>query len=172
MEPRLLRMDGKPSSFRTAAHVAIVLSVAIHGFLVYKFIRNSTGAPFQPLDSTGPPAQRSAELAFGEDFAHYISFVSSYVPEGGIVALPPGTQHQVLGHTGLMQYFLFPRRTTNCPSGQPAQACAAQIKGPDVFVLKVGSFPDPGIEAELNKEYVPFNDRWGLYLPTGGDAER
>lgn len=172
MEPGLLKIDGKTSYVRAAVYVAIVLSVAIHGFLIFKLIRNSTAAPFQPVGSAGPPAQRSAELAFGEEFADYIRFVSSYVPEDRIAAIPPVTEHEVLGHTGIMQYFLFPRRTTNCPSGQPVPACVAQIKGPDIYVLKVGSFPDPGIEAALNKEYVPFNERWGLFVPSSGNPNR
>lgn len=111
--------------------------------------------------------ERSARIAFGPEFAGYISFVRERVPEGATVALPPMEAEAVLGHTGLMQYFLFPRRTTNCPRSQAISACASQLAGSDIYVLRVRDFPGDMLADRLEKRYVEFADGRGLLIPLG-----
>lgn len=108
-------------------------------------------------------------MAFGMQFGSYVEFLRKEIPEDKTAALPPPSEHVALGHTGLMQYFLFPRRTTNCPTDQLPEKCLNQIGGPGVYVLRVGEFPEEPIRSQLDKTYLPFNDDWGLYVPTTED---
>jgi hypothetical protein len=109
--------------------------------------------------------ERSAILSEGEDFFVYVSFLRDKIPESGKVVLPP---HTFVGKAGpftfidFMQYFLLPRQVLNC--GEPAADCARGLTGPNSYLLRIGSFPPPEA-ASQNKDYVPFQDEWGLYVP-------
>jgi hypothetical protein len=118
---------------------------------------------------TFPARQRSAALAFGSDFAGFMRLVADTVPPTAKLVLPRPEQDATFGNVGLMQYFLIPRKLINCPSSEPAdeEACILKLGGPDTYILAVGSFP-PRQAAESAKTIVPFNDSWGVYVPSGG----
>ncbi len=118
-----------------------------------------------------PARERSARLAFGDGFADYIRFLEEVVPTDATVIVPPVTVDEVLGNEGIVQYYLFPRRVSNCPRSQPIERCIAGPMGPDSYILAVGGFPPPEV-AEQAKAFVRFDDERGVYVPrpnlTGG----
>src|SRR3970040_1596483 len=72
---------------------------------------------------------RSAEIAFGSEFARYIRFLREAVPEDARVLVPPFDWEPVFGNIGLMQYFLFPREVVNCPNGADLSGCVRSMGG-------------------------------------------
>lgn len=109
--------------------------------------------------------ERSITLSFGDDFAAYIGFLADVIPEEATVVLPPIAIDSTLGNVGLMQYFLYPRRITNCPGGMGFADCAILYSGERTYILAITAFPPEGA-AETNKPYVQFDDRRGLYAPS------
>jgi len=122
--------------------------------------------------SSLPARERSARLAFGDGFAEYIRFLQEVVPSDATVIVPPVTVDEVLGNEGIVQYYLFPRRISNCPGSLPIGPCIARLTGPDSYILAVGEFPPPDV-AEHAKTLVRFDDDRGVYVPrpgpTGGE---
>ena len=118
---------------------------------------------------SGSARQRSAALAFGSDFAGFMQFIAENVPPDAKLVLVRPDQDETFGNTGLMQYFLIPRKLINCPSSEPAEqvACLTRLTGSDTYVLKVESFP-PVQAVEGAKRLLPYNDAWGVYVPSGG----
>ncbi len=110
--------------------------------------------------------ERSSRLAFGDSFSGYIEFLNEIIPEDALVVLPPSEIDSTFGHSGLMQYFLFPRRLTNCPAIDAWPECSVNYQGERTYLLSINGFPPPGIGLEL-KTFVAFDDRWGLFVPTG-----
>ena len=107
---------------------------------------------------------RSASILFGSEFAGYMEFLRRQVPENGTLVLPPEEGDEVLGHVGLMSYFLFPRSIVDCPSGEPVEPCIRELRGGSTYLLRVGDFP-PAAAAEASKTFVPFDDNRGVYVP-------
>jgi hypothetical protein len=118
---------------------------------------------------TFPAKQRSAALAFGSDFAGFMRFAAETVPAEAKLVLPRPDQDSTFGNIGLIQYFLIPRRLINCPSSVMAEqeACILRLSGSDTYILKVGSYP-PAPAAETSKTLIPYNEEWGVYMPSGG----
>lgn len=113
-----------------------------------------------------PAWQRAAAALEGDEFAEYIGFVRDVVPPTGSVMLPP---HSFVGphsHIGLMQYFLFPREIHNCGRNE-VEACIERIsEDPEFYVLAVRRFP-PRELAEEGKDFVPFDEEDGVFVPGG-----
>lgn len=112
-----------------------------------------------------PSLERSVTLSFGDDFAVYIGFLADVIPEEATVVLPPIALDSTLGNVGLMQYFLYPRRIANCPGGMDFADCAVMYSGERTYILAIADFPPKGA-AEINKPYIQFDDRRGLYAPS------
>ena len=115
-----------------------------------------------------PATERSAILGFGDRFAQYIEFIRSRTPNTEFVLIPYRETNEVLGNEGIMQYFLLPRKISNCPVTQPFEECLRIQAGPNTFILSVDGFPPQDIR-ESAYRYVPFNDEWGIYVPSNYD---
>ena len=111
-----------------------------------------------------PMLERSITLSFGDNFAEYIGFLADVIPEEATVVLPPVEIDSTLGNVGLMQYFLYPRRITNCPGEMGFADCAVMYSGEHTYILAIADFPPEGA-AETNKPYIQFDDRRGVYEP-------
>jgi hypothetical protein len=104
-------------------------------------------------------------LSQGRDFFEYVTFLRASIPETGKVVLPP---HSSIGDAGaytdvsFMQYFLFPRAVLNC--SEPVAECVRALTGPTSYLLRIRDFPPPLVAAD-DKDYVPFRDGLGLYVP-------
>jgi hypothetical protein len=109
--------------------------------------------------------ERSITLSFGDDFAAYMGFLADIIPEEATVVLPPVEIDSTLGNVGLMQYFLYPRRITNCPGEMDFADCAILYSGERTYLLAIADFPSYSVE-EANKVFVQFNDRRGVYAPS------
>jgi hypothetical protein len=103
---------------------------------------------------------RSADGSYGSDFAAYISFLRSSIPNRATVLIP---SHQTspffLSDYFLMQYFLFPRNVTACQSD-----CPAKFADPATYIIAEGNFPAPGF-IPRSKQYLRYADTVGLYAP-------
>jgi len=112
-----------------------------------------------------PAWERSALLSEGRDFLEYVTFLRAMIPESGKIVLPPHTSVGDAGaytYINFMQYFLLPRTVLNC--GEPAAECVRGLTGPTSYILRFEDFPPPLVAAE-HKDYVPFRDGLGLYVP-------
>ena len=107
---------------------------------------------------------RSAEIAFGSDFASYMRFLREQVPSDARVVVPPVDREPVYGNIGLMQYFLFPREVVNCPSGPDLSECVRSMGGSRSHILAIGNFPDPR-DVPPGKTLSELMDGQGIYLP-------
>jgi hypothetical protein len=111
-----------------------------------------------------PARDRSAKIGFGEEIADYITFINDNTSEDDFVLIPPRVTHDVLGHVGLMQYYMMPRRISNCAPGQSFAECFLVQGGPNTIILAVNDFPPIGIDDELY-QFLPFGSAWGVYVP-------
>ena len=111
-----------------------------------------------------PVRERSAILSFGEDFSTFIYFLNDVIPENATVVIPPFGEEPVLGHEGIIQYFLFPRRITNCPRNMSIEQCTQMYSGENTYIIAVAGFPDRESAAEI-KSLLPFDDQRGIYIP-------
>lgn len=108
--------------------------------------------------------ERSAMLAFGRNFKDYMAFLKAHVPEDAILITPPPNVDGVLGHQGLMNYYLFPRKLSNCPASEPIEACISSLRGPNTYFIAVRSYPPPSL-ADSVKDFIRYDDERGLYVP-------
>jgi hypothetical protein len=109
--------------------------------------------------------ERSALLSEGEDFLAFASFLREVIPESGKVVLPPGSYVSKAGpftNIGFVKYFFFPRQILNC--GEPVEDCVRSLTGPTSYIVAIGGFP-PAEVAEEVKDYVPFQEGKGVYVP-------
>jgi len=112
-----------------------------------------------------PAWERSAVLSEGTDFAEFVAFLRTNIPESAKVVLPP---HSDIGQAGaytyvsFMQYFFFPRHVLNC--GEDVAECVRGLSGPSSYLVRIGPFPPADLASE-HKTYVPFRDDLGLYAP-------
>ena len=131
----------------------ILLAVAVRPLAVR--VREHRGAA---------AVDRSARLAFGDEFGDFIRFLGAEVPPEGRVVVPPMDIDPTFGDVGLVQYFLFPREIVNCPSGAELPGCIRSLVGTRTFILRVGGFP-VAEDVPPSKGYLPFSADWGLYSP-------
>jgi len=110
-----------------------------------------------------PAWQRAAVLDQGEDFAGYVAFLRSEIPEDARVILPPLLPEGPFSHIGYMQYFLFPRDIHNCGFDE-VDACVLRVVGGNTFILGLPWFP-PRELAERSKRYIPYRDGFGVFVP-------
>ena len=108
--------------------------------------------------------EKSITLSFGDDFAAYMGFLADVIPEEATVVLPPVEVDSTLGNVGLMQYFLFPRRITNCPGGMNFNDCVILYSGERTYLLAIADFPAEDV-AVGSKEFIQFNGRRGVFAP-------
>jgi hypothetical protein len=111
-----------------------------------------------------PALVRSAQLSFGAEFTRYIVFLREVIPEQALVVIPPREVDPVLGEMPLLQYYLFPRRLTNCPGGVPWSECVGNYSGAHTYILAVESFP-PRDSWLLSKAYLPMDGNRGVFAP-------
>jgi len=118
-------------------------------------IRNKVAANRQ-LDAFS----RSADAAFGSDFAKYISFLRTTIPTDATVLIPPSQgSRYFLNDLYLMQYLLFPRHVVTCRSD-----CTQLISAPYTFIISQDEFPSVG-SIPFSKQFIPFSESLGLYAP-------
>lgn len=104
--------------------------------------------------------ERSADASYGSEYAAFISFLRSSIPDLATVLIPSGQGSTVpFNNIYLMQYLLFPRRIVNCPTD-----CSAIITAPDTYVIAQNDFP-PRESIPSSIQYISYNDTLGLYIP-------
>jgi len=109
---------------------------------------------------------RSAHLAYGDEFTGYVLFLRRVIPDEALVVIPSHEADPVLGEMPFMQYFLFPRRLTNCPVQSQWSECVIHYGGPQTYLIAVGSFP-PRSGLEGIKEYIAYDESRGVLAPRG-----
>jgi hypothetical protein len=103
---------------------------------------------------------RSADASYGGDFAAYISFLRTSIPDHATVLIPPRpASGYPVNDLFLMQYFLFPRQIETCPTD-----CGALIDEPGTFILAQQDFPSSDL-VPASKHLVLFVAPFGLYVP-------
>jgi len=108
--------------------------------------------------------ERSAHLAFGDSFSSYLSFLQEHVPLDATLVIPRQEVDYVLGHVGIMQYYMIPREIINCAIGAEVEECISNLGGTNTYILAVGIFP-PQEEALLRRDYVAFDEYRGVFVP-------
>jgi len=111
-----------------------------------------------------PARERSAVLSFGKDFSAFINFLNDVIPENATVVIPPFSEEPVLGHEGIIQFFLLPRRITNCPRGMSIEQCTQMYSGENTYIIAANGFPDRESAEEI-KTLLSFDDQRGIYIP-------
>jgi hypothetical protein len=106
---------------------------------------------------------RSAIIQVGDEFSEYMDFVRNTVPEDSKVIVPPRRPIQTISHIGFVEYFLLPREIHNCAEGE-VRECVLRMTGEHSYILVGGEFP-PQELAEQVKEFLPFKDGLGIYIP-------
>jgi len=156
----------KPAPSGTVAKVSAVVlvgAVVLQAALTLRWVVGPALVDGREL--IGLSAQeRSARLAFGDRFLQYVRFVQQEVPLTATVILPSEADDYILGQVGIMQYFLIPRRVADCPTGIAPAICVAGLGGSDTYILAVESFPPPAT-ALIRRDYLAFDDAWGLFVP-------
>lgn len=155
---RRLRWLSSPST----AILVVVIGLA---FQLQGWARS---APIQGLPQTmarlGEPAwERGARWVLGDTFGDYVRFVNERTSEDASIVLPPHSVLQPYAEVGLMQFYFFPRKVYNCGPNE-AEACMYRARTQHTYVLAVPHFPPPD-EALRYKDYVAFDERFGLYVP-------
>lgn len=117
-----------------------------------------------------PPWYRASVFEGGEDFAGYVSFLRTQIPEDSRVVLPPMLSHYRLDHVGLMQYFLFPREIHNCGRDEVA-ACTLRASGEKTYILALPDFPAHDL-AERTKRLILYGDGLGVFVPVTPASDR
>ncbi len=155
----------------SSPYAAILILVLGLGFQFLGFYRSpSIQALPETLTRLSQPAwERGARWALGDTFADYIAFVHSRTPESSSIVVPPHSIIQPYAEVGLMQFYFYPRKVYNCGPNE-AEACMYRARTEHTYVLAVPHFPPPE-EALKYKDYVPFNDSLGLYVPRSASSE-
>lgn len=110
-------------------------------------------------------AERSALFFYGKKFSEFIIFIKENVPPEAIVIIPRFEQDELFGHDGIMEFFLFPRKVGNCPPNIPVEECILHQHESNKYILAVEGFP-PRSTAVQVKQWVSFNEEWGIYIPS------
>jgi hypothetical protein len=111
-----------------------------------------------------PAVVRSAGIAFGDRFAGYVEMLRERIPDQAVVLIPRLNTHEVIGHEGLMQYYLYPRTISNCPRYQPVDVCIQLQQGARTYILHIETFPPSGL-VDRSMRYEAFDEAWGVYIP-------
>ena len=141
-----------------------VAALAQTGILLQGFIPKLAQKIWE--ERSNPAIWRSASIHLGSDYAEYLAFVRSHVPEDGLLIIPKASQSWQFGNIGLMQHYLFPRRIADCPIDK-LETCILNLKGSNTYILApTGSFPPREI-ADQVKRFLPYGDdeKRGLYVP-------
>lgn len=108
-----------------------------------------------------PLAWRSARFYRSPSFAAEVEALRAIVPPEERVVLPPQTTNPDLGRAREMEWFLFPRRVTNCVEVACLQKWATEGRA---FVVG----PATALSAVVPRtRWVPVNDEVGVVLPQG-----
>lgn len=159
-------MTSKGGHVGTRAMLAVTAAVGIAALYQVVAITRDYVLPTveQVWEIRGMPDwQRAAVFEAGEDFAGYLAFLRSQVPEDSRVILPPSLPEGPFSNIGYMQYFLFPRDIHNCGFGE-VEACVLRVTGHHTYILGLPAFP-PRDLAERSKRYVPYRDGFGVFVP-------
>jgi len=107
---------------------------------------------------------RSAIYGQGVEFAAYIDFLRSVIPENAKVILPPREPVQPLANIGYVQYFLMPRSIQNCGITE-VEACILRMTGLTSYIVTAWKFPPEELALQV-KKFVPFpGGEGGVYVP-------
>ncbi len=143
--------------------VILCLATLIQIYLVARsFVLPSIGLIRDTHNLTAQ--DRSAVIAFGDRYSEYFAWIRENTPENAVLLIPPADLDEILGHVGLMQYYLIPRRLSDCPNSQTWGECMRIQKGEDTYILAIEDFP-PSDELRNTYSYRSFDGSWGLYLP-------
>ncbi len=153
----------RANGFRRTLPFLLTLSILIQLGLSFSHIILPLQARLRTV-SGSPILERSARLSFGDTFFEYVEFVKMNVPESGRVVLPPVSIDSTYGNQGIMQFFLFPRSTTNCPDAILVEECLQTFRGESTYFLYIEGFPAEGA-ASRSRELLLFDDHQGLYEP-------
>jgi hypothetical protein len=127
------------------------------------------GLPDTVARLSQPAWERGARAMLGNTFADYIVFVRRLTHDDSSVVLPPHNTAQPYAEVGLMQFFFYPRKVYNCGRNE-AEACMYRARTEHTYVLAVPHFPPPE-EALKYKDYVRFDEHFGLYVPRGASSD-
>ena len=108
--------------------------------------------------------ERSSRLSFGDRFTEYLQFVLGATPNDSLIVIPPVEVDSTYGNQGIMQFFLFPRDVSNCPSVEVTDECLQIYRGEGTYILSLKGFPNPD-RVEGNRLFLSFEDDLGIYLP-------
>jgi len=108
--------------------------------------------------------ERSARIALGDTYGGFIQFVRDEVPPDAKLVVPAMDVDATFGNVGLMKYLLDHLDIRDCGSGTDDSPCIRSLTGSQSYILRVGDFPQPE-DVPLSKEYLPFSDDLGLYVP-------
>lgn len=111
-----------------------------------------------------PAWERAARLSFGDEFADYVMYLRTSLPQDAKLVVPPREVSASYGDEGIMQYLLFPRTITNCPRKEEAMACLELFNGRKTYILYVDGFPAQHL-AQQTRELWLFNDHLGVFTP-------
>ena len=117
------------------------------------------------LNRTG--TWRGARFARSENFADYLMFLRTEIPETGIVVIPPEeVSMRTLSNTHAMQFFLNPREIKNCTT---IDCGVAFIGRENTYILIMGLKRFPGEIIQNQTENIRMhNDTWGVFGPEDG----
>jgi hypothetical protein len=145
----------------------VLIAAAILGQIAILFLVILKPLATDMLNSRGLPVlERSAIMRFGDRFSEYTQFIRRRTGDSAILLIPYRETDEVFGNVGIMQYFLFPRMITNCPSNQTFKECFQLQAGSNTIILSVPGFPPEDLEDRMYR-YVPFDEEWGIFLPLG-----
>jgi hypothetical protein len=146
-------------STKGGSYILIFFTLLQFGILLVYVINPITQKIVEVKD--GSRLERSAVLSFGRDFYNSMMFIHHNTPGDAIVVIPPDEVDTVFGNEGLMQYFLFPRRITNCPTQSTLETCMNIFKDREAYMLIVGAYAD-ALESSDDR-YIPHGEDFGLY---------
>jgi len=117
------------------------------------------------LDRTG--TWRGAKFARSGNFADYLIFLRTEIPETGIVVIPPEEVSMwTLSNTHAMQFFLNPREVKNCTTID----CGSDFVGREntyILIMGLSQFPGNMIQNQTLNIRM-HNDTWGVFGPEDG----
>jgi hypothetical protein len=160
---QILRKRRNPSVGRKATIAVLILAVVAQIAVLWVQEIEPMGANIWSLRGRSA-IERSAEIAFGSNFAGFMAFLQERIPDQALVVLPPMDQEPVFGNVALMQYFLFPREVVNCPSGEALHGCVRSMRGGQSYLIAVGDFP-PAEDVPREKTRIRYGESRGLYAP-------
>lgn len=111
-----------------------------------------------------PMLERSAVLAFGDQFNEYLQFVLDEIPQDALVVIPPRSVDYRWGDVFLMQFYMVPRALSNCPSEQDVPACIRAHDGERTYFIEIDNYLPESMLLQ-SKNYKPFDESRGIYVP-------